>query len=852
MYSDDTADGEVPGVPGARRPPRAPPFPVDASTPAIERPIPFEELGDFTTVDRRTAYLAAWAVPIGAAGALVAVALLGLIGLVTNLAYYGRLSLSFASPDGNGLGFLAVVVPVAGGVIVGLIARYGSERVRGHGIPEALESILVYRSRISPKVTVLKPISAAISIGTGGPFGAEGPIIMTGGSLGSVIGQTRSLSAAERKTLLVAGAGAGMAATFNTPIAAVLLAVELLLFEWRPRSLIPVGVASVVATVVRWPILGAGPIFPLSVAPALTGALLAEAAVLGLVVGAIATVLTWAVYGFEDLYRRLPIHWMWWPAIGGGFIGIGGLLDPRVLGVGYGTIGLVLAGGLGATAVAVLLVTKAAVWTASLGSGTSGGVLAPLLMIGASAGFLGGGHLAGASPMAWAVIGLGAILAGTMRVPFTGLLFALELTDDWALLLPLFVASLAAFALTVFTMRRSILTEKIARRRVHVAREYAVDPLEVTSVRNVMHGEVVPVPAAMSIGEVARLTSGGDGPFVGYPLVAEGGDLVGFVSRGQLSAYLTGGGDPGRPVVALSSGPLSSVTPDQPLRIAAAAMAEGDRPAVPVADADDPERIVGMVAREDIFMARVLALEDEQQRDRIIRVSWPSYRRLELLIPPARGPGGRRGRRRHAGPSTVDPPSSAPGPGPGGGRPRTDPGKPRSGSAAPREVTVRRVSPVEWAEFRSLRLAALRTDPLAFGSTFEAESAYPDERWKAWCERGATSGREATFVATGPGGDWVGMLGIFFDRQEYHLWGMWVRPESRGGGVGAVLMQAVLGWLDRTVAAAPIVLDVNPVQASAVRLYQRFGFEFAGPERPLGHSAPAVRRRMRLVCPRVR
>ncbi len=636
---DPGSEGPGAGRPPAGAPPAGPaegPAP-EPPVPAIERPTPFRSLGDFTTADRRTLYLSGWAVLLGVAAAFVAAALLGLIGFFTNLFYYGRISFTFASPAGNGLGTVALLIPILGGLIVGVMARFGSERIRGHGIPEALESILVHRSRISPKVTVLKPVSAAISIGTGGPFGAEGPIIMTGGALGSVFGQTLSLSAAERKILLVSGAAAGMAATFNAPVAAVLIAVELLLFEWRPRSLIPVAVASCVATVVRWPILGPGPIFPLSVAPTLSAPLLLGAAVLGLVVGSLAMVLTWGVYGFEDLYRRLPVHWMWWPALGGLFIGIGGLVDPRVLGVGYGTIDLVLAGGLGVSAVLLLLATKAAIWTASLGSGTSGGVLAPLLMLGASAGFLVGTLLPGSSPEIWALVGLGAILGGAMRVPFTGVLFALELTNDWAVLLPLFVATVAAYGFTVFTMRRSILTEKIARRRVHVAREYAVDPLEVTPVRSVMHTDLVFVSAHAPIGEVARLAPEREGRFIGYPLIADGGRMVGLVSRPQVTSYLAEGGDPEVPIAMLSPRLTASVTPDQPLRVAAAALAKGDLEALPVADADDPDHVIGMVVREDIFLARVQALQDEQARDRMIHISWPSYRN------PAARPIGRTG-----------------------------------------------------------------------------------------------------------------------------------------------------------------------------------------------------------------
>ncbi len=606
-----------------------PATPDPPPTPA--RPRPFRELGDFTTVDRRTVYLASVAVLVGAVAAGVAFLLLRLIGLITNLAYYGRFSWSFVSPAGNHLGYLALAVPVVGGAIIGVMARFGSERIRGHGIPEALESILVNKSKIDPRVTVLKPVSAALSIGTGGPFGAEGPIIMTGGSLGSVWGQMLHLSAAERKTLLVAGAAGGMAATFNTPVAAVLIAVELLLFEWRPRSLIPVGVASGVATIVRWEFLGAGALFPLPESPMPTVPIIGGALLIGLVAGLVATVLTFAVYAFEDLYRKLPVHWMWWPVLGGLVIGIGGLVDPRVLGVGYGTIDLLLVGGLGVTAVVLLLATKAVVWTASLGSGTSGGVLAPLLMMGAAVGTLVGGVLPIASPTFWALISLGAILGGTMRVPFTGVVFALELTHDLNVLFPLFVACLAAEGVTVFTLRRSILTEKVARRRVHVAREYAVDPLEVTPVKAVMHTDLVRTPADLAVGEAARLSSGARNGHAGHLLVNADGVPGGILTRREVLTYLGAGGDAGAPVRGIASTSAETVAPDYPLRTAAALLSDRDREAILVVKEDDPLRVLGYVEREDIFRARALALQDEQERGRT------------LTIPPLTfpAPGGR-------------------------------------------------------------------------------------------------------------------------------------------------------------------------------------------------------------------
>ena len=264
-------------------------------------------LADFST-DRRVLVLSGLAVGIGAAAALVAYALVWLIAVITNLAYYQRFSSHFVSPAGNHLGGWAVLVPMIGGLVIGLMARYGSEKIRGHGIPEALEAILIGRSRVEPKVAVLKPVSSALSIGTGGPFGAEGPIIMTGGAVGSLIAQLFHLSSAERKTLLVAGAAAGMAAIFATPMAAVLLAVELLLFEWKPRSFIPVAVAAVVAAVVRVPLLGAGPIFPVPGHAVLGAETLGFAVVVGLLAGVASGALTALVYACEDLFEIGRAH----------------------------------------------------------------------------------------------------------------------------------------------------------------------------------------------------------------------------------------------------------------------------------------------------------------------------------------------------------------------------------------------------------------------------------------------------------------------------------------------------------------------------------------------------------------
>src|SRR4051794_16505845 len=383
-----------------------------------------EELGDFTTTVR-VIRIAAISIGIGIVASLVAWSLLKLIGLFTNLFYYQRLDTALSSPAGNHLGVFAIAVPVVGSLIIGLLARYGSERIRGHGIPEAIESILMNGSQVHPKLAILKPVSAAISIGSGGPFGAEGPIIMTGGAIGSMIAQFFHLTSAERKTLLVAGAAAGMSATFAAPLSAILLAVELLLFEWKPRSVIPVALASATAGAARRYILGLGPLFPVPAHPVFIGPEgLVGCAVAGLLAGAVSAALTWAVYKAEDAFQHLPIHWMWWPAIGGLVVGLGGLIFPQALGVGYDTIGSLLQGDVPRATIAGILIVKSIIWAVSLGSGTSGGVLAPLLMIGGAVGGVEAMFLPNEGVGFWPLISMGAILGGTMRSPFTGILFA--------------------------------------------------------------------------------------------------------------------------------------------------------------------------------------------------------------------------------------------------------------------------------------------------------------------------------------------------------------------------------------------------------------------------------------------
>ncbi len=447
----------------------------------MSRPTPTgpKALGDFT-VTPRVLLITALAAPVGALAAAAAWALLRLIALVTNLVFYGELATDLRAPGAVAHPWWLILgAPVVGGLVVGVMARYGSEKIRGHGMPEAIEAILIGGSRVQPKVAVLKPVSAAVSIGTGGPFGAEGPIIMTGGAVGSILAQHLHLTADERKTLLVSGAAAGMAATFNTPLAALLLAVELLLFEWRVRSAVPVAAAVVVATLARTPILGTAAIFPVHPTVTHVEALPTVLAVLvGITGAALAYVATRLVYAAEDTFGRLPFHWMWWPAIGGAIIGLGGLVQPRALGVGYDVIDELLTGRATTGLIVSILVVKTAIWSLSLGSGTSGGVLAPIFMIGGALGALEGMALPHVFAGFWAMLGLAAVVGGVMRSPLTGVIFTLELTHAWVALLPLIVVSLTAYLISALTLPRSVLTEKIARRGLHLTRDYTTDPLE--------------------------------------------------------------------------------------------------------------------------------------------------------------------------------------------------------------------------------------------------------------------------------------------------------------------------------------------------------------------------------------
>jgi chloride channel protein, CIC family len=559
------------------------------------------------------------AVPVGLIGAVVAKALLWLIAEITNVVFFQRFSAQLPSLQGHHLGPWVIAAPIAGAIIIGLIARYGSEKIRGHGIPEALEAILLGGSLIHPKIAILKPVSSAISIGTGGPFGAEGPIIMTGGACGSILAQLFHLSAAERKTLLVAGAAAGMSAVFAAPMAATLLAVELLLFEWRPRSFIPVAVASLVAALFRVTLLGPGPIFPVPAHTLLDFRIVLAAFVIGAGAGFASAALTWLVYFCEDLFLKVPLHWMWWPAIGAVFVGLGGWLDPRVLGVGYDLIEGLLRGHIVGVALISLVVLKSLVWSISLGSGTSGGVLAPLLIIGGAVGVLIGRWIPAGDVGLWAMVGMAAMMAGTMRSPLTGTFFLLELTHDLNALPVLLCASAAALAVTVLVLRRSILTEKLARRGQHISREYSVDLFELMRVSEVMDRNAVLLPATTPLCRYSERIASGD-PLVclrqGTLLGNEAGELVGIITRGDLVRSFDQMRDDQVTVLDAGQTDLVTIYPDETLHDAIDKMIRHDIGRLPVIDRHNARKMIGYLGRADILAARERYHREEQLRTR--------------------------------------------------------------------------------------------------------------------------------------------------------------------------------------------------------------------------------------------
>src|SRR3954469_12584969 len=569
---------------------------------------------------------------VGLLAGLVAYILYKLIGLFTNLFFFHEATTTFRSVGGHHLGWWVILVSVVGGVVVGVMAKYGSSKIKGHGIPEAMEAVLVNRSRIEPKVALLKPISAAIAIGTGGPFGAEGPIIQTGGALGSLVGQVLHTTAVERKVLLACGAAAGMSATFNTPIAGVILAIELLLFEFKARSFIPLVIASTLATAVHMQLLGPGPMFQVGQVDFAIPRALPFYLVLGPLCGLAAIVLSKSLYWVEDLFEKLPVDELWWPAIGALGLGIIGYFVPRVLGVGYDTIGAILNGELAWKVLLVVMVAKFAALVISLGSGTSGGLLAPTFMWSAAMGGLfaivanrvfPGAHL---SPGAFALVAMGAVFGAASRATFSFIIFAFEITRDYNSVLPLMLVAVIADGIAMLFMpRSSIMTEKLARRGLHVHQEYETDVLAQAKVSETMEKDPPVIAAGTKVGEVAEGIARHDPAVARYEamlIVDSAGKLKGIVTRGDILRALDKDSSGAMSVEEAGSTKLVVTYPDELISEAAAKMLQFDVGRLPVVDHGDERRVLGYLNRAAIMAARMRRLRDEHMREQ----GWLGFR----------------------------------------------------------------------------------------------------------------------------------------------------------------------------------------------------------------------------------
>jgi chloride channel protein, CIC family len=583
---------------------------------------------------------------IGILAGLIAYILYDLIGLITNLAYYHEWSFHFRSPEHTLIGPWVIVTPVIGGIIVGFMAKYGSEKIKGHGIPEAMEAVLTSRSRIEAKVAILKPLSAAIAIGTGGPFGAEGPIIQTGGAVGSLIGQIISTTASERKVLLACGAGAGMAATFNTPIAGVILAIELLLFEFRSRSFIPLVIACTLATSVRSVLLGQRSMFTMGNVnfDALHG--LPFYLLLGVLSGVAAICFTKALYWVEDQFEKLPINDLWHPAIGALGLGIIGYFVPRVLGVGYDTISDILNNNLALKVLLLVAICKALALMISLGSGTSGGLLAPMFMSSAALGgsfaivvnlIFPGAHL---SPGAYALVAMAAVFGAASRATFAFIVFAFEITRDYNAILPLMLACVIADMIAIHYLPSSIMTEKLARRGLRVPEAYEAGVLQVVRVSEVMRKDVQPISPEMTVGELAERMARGEPSFnltQGLPIIGKDGQLVGVVTQGDLLRALEADPEGKASVLEAGSRDLIVAYPEESASDALFRMLQNDIGRLPVVSRENPKEMIGYLDRSSILGAWTRQMEEEGVREHGWVKKWrASSKAMKPESPPGR------------------------------------------------------------------------------------------------------------------------------------------------------------------------------------------------------------------------
>src|SRR6185437_8203580 len=560
---------------------------------------------------------------------VIAKIMVSLIGWVTGISFYGKISAEDVSPVANHLGIWVIFIPVIGGIIVGIMARYGSRAIRGHGIPEAMEQVLTNQSKIAPIVTFLKPLSAAISIGTGGPFGAEGPIIAAGGAFGSLIGQILKITAYERKILLTAGATAGMAAIFGSPVAAVLLAIELLLFEFSPRSIIPVALACITGAASHYVFFGSAPMFamPLMEAPGTLD--LIVYVVIGALVGVASVGVTKLVYAIEDAFEKLPIHWMWWPAIGGVAVGVVGYFAPSTMGVGYDNIRSVLSGNLTINTLLIFCFLKFISWSISLGSGTSGGTLAPLFTIGGAMGALvaiGVNYIApsiGLNLSIAALIGMAAMFSGASRALLTSVVFALETTGQPHMLLPLLGGCAASYLVSFAMMSSTIMTEKIARRGVATPESYVPDILSSYTVGQLLKEEVTVLSVSDTLAETRRFVSEeNEKSYSAFVVVDEEENLAGVLS---IQEIFSGKHDSTEKLSMLVTGYPVTIREDESLHVAVNRMISHKIEILPVMSAED-HKFIGVLTYRDVLEAYERKKKESEEKNITISVRKQSIR----------------------------------------------------------------------------------------------------------------------------------------------------------------------------------------------------------------------------------
>jgi H+/Cl- antiporter ClcA/CBS domain-containing protein len=569
-----------------------------------------------------------------------------MIGLLTNILYYHRISTTLVSPDKNKLGLTAILIPILGGLIVGLMAKFGSQMIRGHGIPEALDKILSSGSKMPPKIAILKPIASAISIGTGGPFGAEGPIIVTGGAVGSIFGQLFNFSGLQRRILLVAGASAGMSAVFGTPVASVLFGIEILMFEFKPRSIILISTASATADICRiglsqLHLLAPQPLFLVKATEIDNIWVLVASIPLGIICGGASYIISKSVYWLEDLFSLLEnrVDKTYWPIIGGFAIGIGGLIDSKALGVGYDTIDSMLLEKLTLTALILLFFTKLCIWSIGLGSGTSGGILAPVMIIGASLGGVFGYIIPVGSVAIWSLIGLTAVFAGVTRAPFTAIVFSIELTYNVGITPAAIIGTIIAYGISVLTLKRSVLSEKIGRRGYNFNFEMSTNPLDSITIKEIVQACQTVFTPETQVSKAKHYLINNPKAILQrlYPVVNSEGSVVGvttvssvlehnFVSESQarntdqIKADNNGYKSDTSVIRDIMIEDFKSLDLNDTLSKAADSIAEYEIGVIPILDESKSKQLVGLLTGFDILLARKAFVEDENLKNQSFSV----------------------------------------------------------------------------------------------------------------------------------------------------------------------------------------------------------------------------------------